>query len=130
MVAIADFRRSADMSLRITSKPASAATCAMPLPIWPEPITPTFLIITVISSRSNAQSRMSRPAHFRIKTPAGILSPCRCSQSSLLSELGQRFGQFGNRLIQVGDQSVVGDLENRRVLILVDRDDHLGILHA
>ena len=42
----------------------------------------------------------------------------------------QRFRQLGNRLIEVRDQSVIGDLENRRVLILVDGDDHLGILHA
>ena len=38
--------------------------------------------------------------------------------------------RFGNRLIEIGDQAVIGDLEDRRVLILVDRDDHLGILHA
>jgi hypothetical protein len=38
-------RRSAERSLITTSSPASAATCAIPLPIWPEPITPIFLII-------------------------------------------------------------------------------------
>src|SRR5471030_386323 len=91
MVAIPDFRRSADTSLSTTSSPASAATCAMPLPIWPEPITPTFLIITAISS---------------------------CFERSLLSELGQRFRQFRNRLIQIRHQAVIGDLEDRRVLIL------------
>src|SRR6516165_3989464 len=71
MVAIPDFRRSADMSLRTTSKPASAATCAMPLPIWPEPITPTLLIITAIlpSHRDDAPGRpvpldQHRPKHF------------------------------------------------------------------
>ena len=59
MVAIADFSRSAETSLSTTSKPASAATCAMPLPIWPEPITPTFLIITAILS-STGTARISR----------------------------------------------------------------------
>lgn len=31
---------------------------------------------------------------------------------------------------QVGDQAVVGDLEDRRLFVLVDRDDHLRVLHA
>jgi hypothetical protein len=36
----------------------------------------------------------------------------------------------GNQLEQVADQAQVGDLEDRRVLVLVDRDDDLGVLHA
>ena len=62
MVAIPDFRRSADTSLSTTSKPASAATWAMPLPIWPEPITPTFLIITAILSSHRNDARPRRPS--------------------------------------------------------------------
>ena len=58
MVAMPDFRRSAVTSLSTTSKPANAATWAMPLPIWPEPITPTFFIMTAISS-----SYWSEPGH-------------------------------------------------------------------
>ena len=61
MVAMPDFRRSAETSLSTTSKPARAATCAMPLPIWPEPITPTFLIIAILSS------------HRRVPAPALLL---------------------------------------------------------
>ena len=60
MVAIADFSRSAETSLSTTSKPASAATCAMPLPIWPEPITPTFLITTAILSSHPARRVIAR----------------------------------------------------------------------
>ena len=33
-------------------------------------------------------------------------------------------------LEEVGDEAVVGDLEDRRLLVLVDRDDDLGVLHA
>src|SRR6202165_3264019 len=62
MVAIPDFRRSADTSLSTTSNPASAATCAIPLPIWPEPITPTFLIIAAILSSHLGDARPA-PAH-------------------------------------------------------------------
>src|ERR1700704_5941544 len=127
MVAIPDFSRSADTSLSTTSNPANAATCAMPLPIWPEPITPTFLIIAAIlsSHRSDARSASAHPLYSTGRSPL-----IRLFGSSLLSELAQRFGQFGNRLIEVRDQAVIGDLENRRILILVDRDDDLGILHT
>src|SRR5258707_894243 len=76
----------------------------MPLPIWPEPITPTFFIMTAISS------------FYRSDT--------------LFSELAERLGQFRNRLIQIRDQAIIGNLEDRRVLVLVDRDDDLRIFHA
>src|ERR1700687_5242876 len=126
IVAIPDFSRSSDTSLSTTSSPATPPTCAIPLPIWPEPITPTFLIIAAILSSHRSDARPA-PAHpFCInagRSPAGF-------QSSLLSELAELLGQLGNRLIQIRDQAVIGNLENRRVLILVDRDDHLGILHA
>src|SRR5882672_8250712 len=148
MVAIPDFRRSAETSLSTTSSPASAATCAMPLPIWPEPITPTFLIITAILSSTGAtRIAPARPLHkprpefahpakpfncaySNSKTGIPLLPNTRLFQSPLLSELAQRLGQFGNRLIQIRHQAVIGDLEDRRVLILVDGDDYLGILHA
>src|ERR1700727_1739923 len=74
----------------------------MPLPIWPEPITPTFFIMTAISYRSD----------------------------TLFSELAERVGHLRNRLIQIRAQAVIGNLEDRRILVLVDRHDDLGILHA
>src|SRR6478609_4922762 len=48
MVAIPALMRSADTSLSRTENPASAQTWAMPLPIWPAPITPTVLISTAM----------------------------------------------------------------------------------
>ena len=39
-------------SCTITWNPAWANTCAMPLPIVPAPMTPTFLIITYLLSPS------------------------------------------------------------------------------
>src|SRR5579863_7581102 len=88
------------ISCSTTSKPASAQTCAMPLPIWPAPTTPM---------RLSASSAIARP----------LLLPAR--------ELGVELGQD---LEQVADEAVIGDLENRRFLVLVDRDDDLRILHA
>ncbi len=38
-------------------------------------------------------------------------------------------GQLGHDLEQVADQADVGDLEDRRFLVLVDGDDDFGILH-
>src|SRR3954447_17007340 len=118
----------------------------MPLPIWPEPITPTFLIIAAILSSHRGEARLP-PLPFSCITPAGAFSSRKYSRSliarliamfvmfaehraRLLPELAKFLGQFRNRLVQVRDQAVIGDLKNRRVLILVDSDDHLGILHA
>src|SRR5437763_1726052 len=98
--------RSPDTSLSSTSKPASAATWAMPLPIWPAPITPIFLMVS---------------AMIVVR-----LAPVRLTLA-VLAEFG---GKLGQRLIEIGDKAIVGDLEDRRLLVLVDRDDHLGILHA
>ena len=50
MVASASLMRSADTSWSLTSKPASAQTCAMPLPIWPAPITPTLRMLCAMCS--------------------------------------------------------------------------------
>src|SRR6185437_1743774 len=39
-------------------------------------------------------------------------------------ELTQFRRQFRQRLIKVGDQAVIGDLEDRRFLVLVDSNNH------
>src|SRR5579863_3668963 len=122
MVAMPDFRRSADTSLSTTSKPANAATCAMPLPIWPEPITPTFLIMTAILS----SHWCPLIANVGSKTPP---DPYLFSVA-LFSEFADRLGEFRDHLIQIGNQAVIRNLEDRRILVLVDRNDDLGILHA
>src|ERR1700754_2829860 len=106
MVAIPDFSRSADTWLSTTPNPASAATCAMPLPIWPEPITPTLLIITDLIPFDARRACRGEPIFAQNTARYSFIR--RCFKSSLLSELGQRFGQFGNRLIQVRDQPVIG----------------------
>src|SRR5690606_20877614 len=120
MLDIALSTTSLAMSVIATSYPASATTWAMPLPIWPAPITPTFLMATVFApgigcldsqQRISIGSRSAAPPHS---------VPC-------LLQLGVQLGQ---RLEQICDQAIVGDLEDRRLAILVDRDDHLGILHT
>src|SRR6202047_3862067 len=68
----------------------------------------------------------ARPSPYPKHPPVRI----RRVESSLLSELAERLGKLGNRLVEIRHQAVNGDLEDWRVLVLVDRDDHLGILHA
>src|SRR5205823_3487812 len=82
-------------SINRMSKPLRAQTWAMPLPIWPAPMTPMRLIMTRYSA----------------------LFLC------------DRSGQFGDDLEQIAHDAVVGHLEDRRFLVLVDRDDSLAVLH-
>ncbi|MEM9107000.1 MAG: hypothetical protein AAGC96_15195, partial [Pseudomonadota bacterium] len=42
----------------------------------------------------------------------------------------QRVLKLGKCVEKVCDQTVIGNLENRRFFILVDGNNHLGILHA
>src|SRR5260370_753772 len=91
-------------------------------------VTTFWIIAAILSSHPGKRAWRARPLLHKHRPESDPSS--RLLESSLLSEFAERFGQFGNRLIQIRDQAVVGDLENRRVLVLVDRDDHLGILHA
>src|ERR1051326_201603 len=50
--------------------------------------------------------------------------------SRLVLELLHFLRQLRHRLEEIGHQPVVGDLEDRRLGILVDGDDRLGVLHA
>jgi hypothetical protein len=57
------------------------------LPIWPEPITPTFLIIAILLSTGTARmSRLPFPSIYK-RTPAGV-HPIRPVPQMLLSEFG------------------------------------------
>jgi len=47
-----------------------------------------------------------------------------------VTELGQLFVHLRDRLEQVCDQSVIGDLEDRCFFVLVDRGDDFRVLHA
>src|SRR5690348_3238191 len=63
--------------------------------------------------------------------------PCRLASATpcdlwprLPPELAEFRRQFRQRLEQIGDQPVVGDLKNRRLLVLVDGNDDLRVLHT
>src|SRR5215472_18587591 len=46
------------------------------------------------------------------------------------AELAEFRRQFRQRLVKIGNESIVGDLKDRRLFVLVDGHDHLRILHA
>src|SRR5262252_3153434 len=90
----------------------------MPLPICPAPTTPIFSIFI-------AALPISRFA------PGAFCASAKDLTASLGATLTlQCTLEFGQRLKQVRDQSIVGDAEDRCPFILVDGDDDLGILHS
>src|SRR5204863_4319294 len=107
----------------------------MPLPIWPAPTMPTDLMATcALGSPLRARSN-GVPGFFVLTpasmTPCSFTTPVACLLSSgLLAGLLQLCLQLRQYLEQVRHQSVVGDLEDRRLAVLVDGDDHLAVLHA
>ena len=102
--------RSSETSWRRTSMPASAQTWAMPVPICPAPMMPMVLI--------SVRHRIA-PRQFQ-RRAVGSQRPALASSCSSSGRSGE----------EVADQAVVGDLEDRRLLVLVDRHDHLRVLHA
>src|SRR6185295_16157454 len=113
--------------------PASAATWAMPLPIWPAPITPILRMVNAVSARSlRALGRSLTSVMFAIRPFYDVPCPetTATDVSLSLALFAQFLRQLRQGLIEVGNQAVVGDLEDRRLLVLVDRHDHLGVLHA
>src|SRR5215212_5800064 len=113
MVASPALMRSSERSFRRTSRPAREQTWAMPLPIWPAPITPTVLISIAIRL-----------------LPRTRLSLWRCWPGALASDFRQFLLEFRQNGEKVADEAVIRNLENRRFLVLVDGDDDLRILHA
>src|SRR5712691_7891887 len=69
-------------------------------------------------------SCMNRPVRTRFT--GGRPSPRRDRSLLALSEL---LVELRQDLEQIADDAVIGDLEDRRLVVLVDRDDDLGILH-
>src|SRR3546814_8664082 len=52
-----------------------------------------------------------------------------CSSDLYVNARSELAGEFRHGVEQVRDEADVGDLEDRGVLVLVDGDDGLGVLH-
>src|SRR5450631_3665596 len=61
------------------------------------------------------------------KSPLADPSDERAGARGRGSERGDELGNGGEQIL---DETVVGDAEDRRLFVLVDRDDDLGVLHA
>src|SRR3546814_10686326 len=97
----------------------------MPLPICPAPMTPMDLIVVRPSAGASCCAMWSKMPSFneagRGAVPTTGGRGCGSAQFLL---------QLGNRHEEVGHEAVVGNLEDRRLLVLVDGDDDLRILPA
>src|SRR6516162_3400025 len=112
----------------------------MPLPIWPAPITPTLRKGGTASSASAPRAGCARglvrsfgrsltsTISVHLNAILRRSSSARQIPSALnLIELCRKLRQ---RLVKIGHQAIVGDLEDWRLFVLVDRHDHFRILHA
>src|SRR5215510_904417 len=83
-------------------------------------------------SISAAMGRIWESANSRTVAWIICCSSVNSSRMSLglfVQKLLELFGQLGHDLEEIGDDPEVGDLENRRLRILVDGDDHLRRAH-
>src|SRR5277367_2065900 len=102
----------------------------MPLPIWPAPTTPILrMLCAILSALRPRDCVLDRSLTSTISFILLRRSRLTRQFRSVLDfiELGRELRQ---RLIEIGDQSVIGDLEDRGFRILVDRDNNFRILHA
>src|ERR1700675_3449217 len=99
----------------------------MPVPIWPAPMTPIFLM-TWGSFTSPFGFSADFTATFMTVRPS-VPEPC-CFVPALLAAFLQFCRELRQRLKKIGNEAIVRDLENRGLAVLVDRYDDLGILHA
>src|SRR4029079_19373783 len=87
--------------------------------------------LTVERGRSSAVApRRIPPARAMPAHPSRSSGARRPRSLAARLELLDLADQLGDRLLPVGDDAVVRDLEDRLVFLLVDGDDRLAALHA
>src|SRR5204863_6860403 len=72
------------------------------------------------SDRDRSGRRSPRPERTAAATRRASSAPARPDE----------LGQFRDDLVHVADDAEIAELEDRRVRVLVDRDDRAGSLHA
>src|SRR4051794_30960321 len=112
---------------RSVSSSSSASNCsrriAQAMPAWPPPT-----IATPTSMRSSGSS-VGGPTNSAAESTGGGNSLGATATLRALLRL-HGLGQLRNDLVQIADHAEIGEFEDRRVGVLVDRDDVLGGLHA
>src|SRR5216684_7385287 len=120
---------------RSDSASSSASSCSRRL-AHARPAGPPPTITTPTSMRSSSPSSSRLMNSFGESTAGGYalggiplpFTGAMARSAALLRLHG--LGQLGHDLVQVADDAQIGELEDRRVRVLVDRDDVLGVLHA
>src|SRR3954447_8114759 len=118
-------------SPRRSSKPSSSASNCISRFAHASPAGPPPTMATPTSMRSSSPSWNPPMNSFSDWTGGGNsigAIPVDMSRSALLGLDG--LGELGDDLVPVAHDAQVGELEDRRVLILADRDDVLRRLHA
>src|SRR5687768_15312136 len=108
------------------SSGSSSSSC-MSLLAQASPAGPPPTIATPTSIRSSSAS-VGGPTTSAGSKGGGYSAGTTPTPSAPLLRL-DRLRQLGDDLVQVADHAEVGELEDRRVRVLVDREDVLGALH-
>src|SRR4051794_36913283 len=109
---------------------SSSARSCMSRIAQARPAGPPPTIATPTSMRSSSAS-VGGPTYSFDGSTGGGNSIGATAMARLPALLGLHgLGQLRQDLVQIADDSEVGELEDRRVLVLVDRDDVLARLHA
>src|SRR5581483_8515283 len=107
----------------------------MPRPIWRSMLRPIFSMLELRCGWSTSISRMSKPFSAQTWAMPDPICPAPMTPIRLIMTrypallLVDRGGQLGNDLEQIAHDAVIGHLEDRRFLVLVDRNDGLAVLH-
>src|SRR4051795_1524110 len=109
------------------SSGSSSSSC-MTLLAQARPAGPPPTIATPTSMRSSAASVGGPTTSAGSNGGGNSLGATPATVSAALLRL-DRLGQLGDDLVQVADHAEVGELEDRRVRVLVDRKDVLRVLH-
>src|SRR5512135_2299186 len=125
------------MSIPTTGIPASAYSIASGSPTYPKPTIAAVKFFRLMrdsrsfSFRMPAMSLATPPPRPPCPRPRVTPYPYRngTGKTSCRFQLLQLRDQLRHRLEEVGHQPVIRHLEDRRLLVLVDRDDHLAVLH-
>ena len=92
-------------------------------------MTPIVSILPVITLIPSAGSVRPGLLQCKIRARGGFVYPAPAQLCIMLLK-SKRLFEFGQDHEEIADQTVVGNLEDRRLLVLVDGDNHLGVFHA
>src|SRR5215475_5570290 len=116
-------------SPRLSASSGSPSSNCISRTAQARPAGPPPTIATPTSIRSSAGSVGAVMTLAESKGGGNSLGATDMACSAALLRL-DRLGQLGDDLVQIADHAEVGELEDRSVRVLVDRQDVLRVLHS